>query len=126
MLPTVVPNGRIELAIRPAYRLGQPAVVQATAIVTSGTITGPTAAHVYASGIGEGGRPSEVLVRTLSVTPASVPAGQRRTFALTWDGRDEHGVLVPSDAYVLIVEFRADDGGSARTARATATLQLND
>jgi hypothetical protein len=97
-----------------------------TISVTRGSISGPVAAYVYASGIGEGGRPSEVQVRSLATSGVTVAAGQRRTTTLSWDGRDDRGMIVPSDAYVIIVEVSVEDGGAARTVRAAATLQLND
>ena len=97
-----------------------------TITATRGSISGPVAAYIYASGIGEGGRPSEVQVRALATSRATIAAGQRRTSTLSWDGRDDHGAVVPSDAYVLVVEVVVDDGGTARTVRAAATLQLSD
>ena len=100
--------------------------IPVTISATRGSISGPVAAYVYASGIGEGGRPSEVQVRSLATSRATVVAGQGRTTTLSWDGRDDHSVVVPSDAYVLVVEVVVDDGGATRTVRAAATLQLND
>jgi len=126
VLTTTLPSGLVEIAIVPAYRVGSVVTVPVTITATRGSISGPVAAHIYASGIGEGGRPSEVQVRALATSSATVAAGQRRTTTLSWDGRDDHSVVVPSDAYVLIVEVVVDDGGGPRTVRAAATLQLSD
>lgn len=125
-MPTELPNGRVEIAIRPSYVLGAGTQVSVTIVATQGTITGPMDARVMASGINEGGSPSEVLVRRLETKPETVKAGGRATATLTWNGEDEFGVRVPADAYVLLVEVESDDGSSTRTIRAAATLQMND
>ncbi len=58
--------------------------------------------------------------------PVTASAGQRATTFVTWDGTDQFRMRVPADAYVLLLEFESNDGGSTRTVRATATLQMND
>ena len=126
VVPTDLPNGRVEIALRPSYVLGAGTEVNVTIVATRGTITGPTEARVMASGINEGGLPAEVLVRRLDAKAETVRAGGRATAILTWNGEDEFGVRVPADAYVLLVEFEADDGTSTHTVRAAATLQMND
>ena len=126
VVPTVLPNGRVELAIQSRYRLGEPVRIDVAIVATRGTITGPTQARVMASGINEGGAPAEVLVRHLDATAATSTADQRATTIVTWNGQDELGVRVPADAYVLLLEFESKDGGITRTLRATATLQMND
>lgn len=126
VVPTELPNGRVEIALQPTYLLGAPTRVDVAIVATSGTITGPTEARVMASGINEGGSPAEVLVRRLDVNTTTASAGRRATTFVTWDGEDEFGVRVPADAYVLLLEFESNDGGSTRTVLATATLQMND
>jgi hypothetical protein len=126
VVPTELPNGRVEIALRPSYVLGAGTRVDVTVVTTRGTITGPTDARVMASGINEGSSPAEVLVRRLDLTSATIRAGQRATATLTWDGKDEFGVRVPADAYVLLLDFESTDEGSSRTVRAAATLQMND
>jgi hypothetical protein len=126
VVPTELPNGRIEIALRPTYVLGAGTRVDVTIIATRGSITGPTLARVMASGINEGGSPAEVLVRRLDAPVATIDAGKRATATLTWNGEDEFGMRVPADAYVLLLEFESHDGESTRTVRATATLQMND
>jgi hypothetical protein len=126
VVPTELSNGRIEIALRPSYVLGAPFRIDVAMVATRGTITGPMEARVMASGINEGGSPSEVLVRRLDATAVTATAGRRVTTSVTWDGEGELGVRVPADAYVLLLEFESHDGGSTRTVRATATLQMND
>lgn len=126
VVPTELPNGRVEIAIRPSYVLGAPTQVSVTIVATKGTITGPTDARVMASGINEGGSPAEVLVRRLDANSETVTAGGRATATLTWNGEDQFGVRVPADAYVLLVDFESNDGASTHTVRAAATLQMND
>jgi hypothetical protein len=126
VLPTELPNGRVELALQPSYILGAPMRVYVAIVATSGTITGPTDARVMASGINEGGSPAEILVRRLDAHTATASAGRPATTSVTWDGEDEFGVRVPAEAYVLLLEFESKDGESTRTIRATATLQMND
>jgi len=57
VVPTVLPNGGVEIALRPSYSLSQPTRIDVAIVATRGTITGPTAARVMASGINEGGAP---------------------------------------------------------------------
>lgn len=91
VVPTTLPNGRVEISIVYAYTLGQTSKIPILIRTTRGTITGPVAARVVATGMGERGVPSEVLVRTLPIESAVVVAGQSRTTTVSWDGRDEKG-----------------------------------
>jgi hypothetical protein len=126
VVPTELPNGRVEIGLRPHYVLGAGTRIDVTIVVTRGTITGPLDARIMASGINEGSAPAEVLVRQLDATPATITAGRRATSTVTWNGEDQFGTRVPADAYVLLLEFESNDGGSTRTVRAAATLQMND
>ncbi len=126
VVPTELPNGRIELALQPRYTLGSVTRVDVAIVVTRGTISGPTEARVLASGIGGDGRPSEVLVKRIATSPVAATVGRRATTTVLWDGTDEFGARVPADAYVLLLEFASDDGTGARTVRAATTLQMND
>lgn len=121
VVPTVLPNGRVEITLRPSYSLGQPTRIEVAIVATRGTITGPMEARVMASGIS-----AEVLVRRLDATAATATADRRATTFVTWNGQDQFGVRVPADAYVLLLEFESKDGASTRTVRATATLHMND
>lgn len=125
VVPTTLPNGRVEITISYAYTIGQPSKIPMLIRTTRGTITGPLAARVVATGMGERGVPSEVLVRTLPIESAVVVVGQSRTTTVSWDGRDEKGELVPGDAYVLVIEFQSDTGGQVSKVNANATMQWN-
>lgn len=124
VIPTDLPNGRVEVTIQPSYALGSTVTVPVAIVATRGSIAGPVTARVMASGINEAGAPAEVLVRELATTPVTVTAGSRRSVTLTWDTRDAKGVIVPADAYSLVIEVRSDDGGASRVVTAGATLEL--
>jgi hypothetical protein len=126
VVPTEVPNGRVEILLRPSYTLSATTRVDVAVVVARGAITGPVEARVMASGINEGSAPAEVLVRRLAVTPVTISAGQRATASVVWDGHDEKGVRVPADAYVLVFEFESIDRDATRRVTAAATLQMND
>jgi len=125
VIPTDLPNGRIDITISPSYALGAVATIPVAISVTRGSVTGPLTARIMASGISQGGGvPAEVLVRELLVTPATVAANSRASTTLTWDTRDANGSLVPVDAYTLLVDVRSNDGGTSRTVTASATLDV--
>ncbi|MHB8631657.1 MAG: hypothetical protein ACYC9W_06995 [Candidatus Limnocylindria bacterium] len=121
VIPTQLPNGRVEITIATSYARGAVATIPVAIVATRGTIVGPIAARVLASGIGT---PAEVLVRELAVAPITVVAAARGSTTLSWDTRDANGVIVPADAYSLVLEIRTEDGGPPRTVAATVTLEL--
>ena len=123
VIPTVLPNGRIEVVVRTMYTVGTSATIPLRIVATRGSITGPVAARILASGIGGGTQPSEVLVSTLAVAPVSATAGQTLSTTVAWDGRDAKGALVPLDDYSLVMDFAIKDGTVTTTATAGATLQ---
>ena len=124
VIPTTLGvNGRVEVTVRTRYVIGVSSTIPVRIIATRGTITGPITARILASGIGERGSVSEVVVTTLAVTPALVNAGQSLSTAVTWDGRDAKGELVPADAYSLRMDFRLEDGTAITNATAGVTLQ---
>jgi hypothetical protein len=122
-VPTELPNGRVEITVSASYPLGTALSIPVALVATRGTLSGPLTARVLASGINEGGRPAEVLVRELAVTPVSVSAG-RQLVSLSWDTRDERGAIVSPDAYTLVLTVRVEDGGTAAVRSAAATLEL--
>ena len=65
-----------------------------------------------------------IMVYSLNNVDVTVTPGQPRTDRVSWDGRDTKGAPVPSDAYVIVLEFRFADGTSNGTASAAATVQL--
>jgi hypothetical protein len=125
VIPTDLPNGRVEITISPTYALGAVATIPVAISVTRGSVTGPLTARIMASGISEGGGvPAEVLVRELSVKPSTVGAARTASTTVIWDTRDANGAIVPADAYTLLLEVRSDDGGSSHTVTASATLDV--
>lgn len=123
VIPTALANGRVDVTIRTSFVIGSSAMIPIRITATRGTITGPLAARILASGIGERGSVSEALVVTLVVTAVTVRAGQTLSTAVIWDGRDAKGQLVPADAYSLRMDFRLEDGTVITNATAGATLQ---
>jgi len=123
VIPTVLPNGRIEVVVRTMYTVGTSATIPLRIVTIRGSITGPVAARILASGIGGGTQPSEVLVSTLAVAPVTASAGQTLSTTVAWDGRDATGALVPLDDYSLVMDFTVKDGSVTTTASAGATLQ---
>ena len=124
VIPTELPNGRVEITVAASYAIGTPITIPIAIVATRGTIAGPLKARVMASGINEAGFPAEVLVRDLAVTPQTATAGTRRTTTLTWDTRDAKGVIVPADAYSLVIEFQSDEVAASRPVMTGATLEL--
>ncbi len=122
-VPTNLANGRVEITIADSYAIGVVASIPITISATRGTIRGPIAARVVANGMGGRGVPSEVTVRRLKVAPVTASAGGRQATAVTWDGRDEQGIVVPGDAYVLILDMETTDGTGIHVASASVTLQ---
>ena len=125
VIPTVLPNGRVEVTIRTGYVIGTTATIPVVVSAIRGVVTGPVSARIVASGIGERGRPSELLVTTLGVRSVSAKAGQTMSTSVAWDGRDYKNELVTADAYSLLMDFRLEDGTVTTTATAGATLQWN-
>ena len=124
VIPTTLGvTGRVEITVRTRYVIGASSTIPVRIIATRGTITGPIAARILASGIGERGAVSEVVVTTLVVAPVLVNAGQSRSTAVVWDGRDAKGKLVPADAYALVMDFRLAEGTTITNATAGATIQ---
>ena len=123
VIPTPLANGRVDVTIRTSFVIGSSAMIPIRVSASRGTITGPIAARILASGINERGSVSEVPVATLAVAPLTVKAGQTLSTAVSWDGRDAKGQLVPADAYSLRMDFRLEDGAVITIATAGATLQ---
>lgn len=124
VIPTQLPNGRVEVTIASSYPLGRTMTVPISIEVTRGTATGPLNPRIVASGINGAHTSAEVLVRELSATPITVTAGGKRSTSVSWDTHDGKGALVPADAYSLVFEVRSDDGGVTRTITAGATLEV--
>ena len=115
VLPTTVPNGKVEVIVKSTYTVGE--VVRATVrlIPETGSLRGPLDPYIQASGFH-----GTATVKHLSVDPVSVSAGAAEA-AVSWDLRDDTGKAVGSDDYSLVFNVIDDSG---RTTSVGATLQV--
>lgn len=115
VIPTLVPNGRVEVVVKSTYSVGSTVRATIRLIPTSGTLRGPLNPFIQASGFH-----GTATVRHLSIDPVSVNAGSADV-ALAWDMRDDSGQAVGSDDYSLVFTV-VDDAG--RVSTVGATLQV--
>jgi hypothetical protein len=115
VIPTTVPNGKVEVIVKPTYIVGE--TIRATIRLSpaTGTLRGPLEPFIQASGFH-----GTATVRHLAVDPISVSAGAADVVVL-WDMRDDSGTAVGSDDYSLVFNV-IDDAG--RTTTVGATLQV--
>jgi hypothetical protein len=115
VIPTNVPNGKVDVIVKPTYTAGE--TIRATIRLSpaSGTLRGPLDPFVQASGFH-----GTATVKHLAIDPISVTAGSADV-AVVWDMRDDTGTAVGSDDYSLVFDV-TDDAG--RTTRVGATLQV--
>lgn len=115
VIPTTVPNGKVDVVVKATYVVGEPirAIIRLTP--TTGTLRGPLDPFVQASGFH-----GTATVRHLAVDPISVSAGSGEV-AVLWDMRDDAGTAVGGDDYSLVFSV-IDDAG--RTTPVGATLQV--
>jgi hypothetical protein len=115
VIPTTVPNGKVEVVVKPTYTVGQPVRATIRLIPRTGTLRGPLDPFIQASGFH-----GTATVRHLAVDPVSVTAGSIEV-AIVWDMRDDSGQVVGGDDYSLVFSV-IDDAG--RTTPVGATLQV--
>jgi len=115
VIPTTVPNGKVEVVLKAAYTVGQPVRATIRLSPRTGTLRGPLDPFIQASGFH-----GTATVRHLAVNPVSVTAGSADV-AVVWDMRDDSGTAVGSDDYSLVFSV-IDDAG--RTTPVGATLQV--
>ena len=115
VIPTTVPNGKVDVIVKPTYTVGQ--AIRATIRLSpaTGTLRGPLEPFIQASGFH-----GTATVRHLDIAPVSVAAGSADV-AVLWDMRDDGGTAVGSDDYSLVFNV-IDDAG--RTTTVGATLQV--
>jgi hypothetical protein len=115
VIPTTVPNGKVEVVVKSGYGVGE--TIRATIRLrpATGTLRGPLDPLIQASGFH-----GTATVRHLSVDPISVNAGSGEVI-VQWDMRDDTGAAVGSDDYSLVFNV-VDDSG--RTTTVGATLQV--
>jgi hypothetical protein len=116
LVPTTVPNGRVEVALRRGYAVGETVRATIRLLPTSGTLRGPLDPFIQASGFH-----GTATVRHLSVNPVTEHAGGVAIIDFEWDMRDDAGKTVGSDDYSLVFDVIDDVG---RTTTIGATLQV--
>ena len=117
VLPMTVANGRVEAMFARSYPLGQPVRVTIRLLPTSGTLRGPLAPLIQASGFAR-----TAIVRRLSAPPATATAGSSARVDILWDTQDETGTPVVDDDYSLVFEVE-DDQGHRTTLGVTIALR---
>ncbi len=115
VIPTTVPNGKVDVVVKPTYTVGETIRATIRLSPTTGTLRGPLDPFIQASGFH-----GTATVKHLVVDPISVSAGSAEVVVM-WDMHDDAGTVVGSDDYSLV--FRVvDDAG--RTTTVGATLQV--
>jgi hypothetical protein len=117
ILPTIVPNGRVEVQVRRSYPLGRPVRATVRLLPTTGALRGPLDPFVQASGFH-----GTATVRRLEVVPASAIPGAPAAAEVVWDAKDAAGVAVADDDYSLVFTVE-DDQGRRTTVGATLVLR---
>jgi hypothetical protein len=115
VIPTTVPNGKVDVIVKSTYTVGETIHATIRLSPTSGMLRGPIDPFVQASGFH-----GTATVRHLSINPISVAAGSADV-AVMWDMRDDDGAAVGSDDYSLVFKVIDD---VARTTTVGATLQV--
>jgi hypothetical protein len=115
VIPTTVPNGKVEVVVKGTYAVSETIKATVRLIPASGSLRGPLDPYIQASGFH-----GTATVRHLSVDPISVYAGSAEA-VVTWDLRDDTGKAVGSDDYSLVFNVTDDSG---RTTTVGATLQV--
>jgi hypothetical protein len=97
-------GGEVRFTVHPRYAPGEPVTLAIDIRAGSQLIRGPLAGRVLASEVATG----EQLVRNLApddLGGTDVAPGKRAHVDVTWDGRDDKGVLVPAQTYTLSLYF---------------------
>jgi hypothetical protein len=115
VIPTTVPNGKVDVVVKPTYTVGETIRATIRLSPTTGSLRGPLDPFIQASGFH-----GTATVRHLAVDPVSVGAGSADVVVL-WDMRDDAGTAVGSDDYSLVFNV-IDNAG--RTTTIGATLQV--
>ncbi len=115
VIPTTVPNGKVDVIVKSTYTAGEPIRATIRLRPTTGTLRGPLDPYVQASGFH-----GTATVRHLAIEPVSATTGSV-DIAVLWDMRDDAGTAVGSDDYSLVFDVIDDSG---RTTTVGATLQI--
>ena len=116
VLPTAVPNGRVEVIVKRSYPVGSVVRMTVRLVPATGTLRGPIDPFIQASGFH-----GTATVKHLAVEPISVFAGSA-TVDVAWDLRDDAGKAVGSDDYSLVFSV-IDDAGRSTNVGATLTVR---
>ena len=115
VIPTTVPNGKVDVVVKPTYTVGETIRATIRLSPTTGSLRGPLDPFIQASGFH-----GTATVRHLDIVPISVTAWSGEV-AVLWDMHDDGGTAVGSDDYSLVFNV-IDDAG--RTTTIGATLQV--
>jgi hypothetical protein len=115
VIPTTVPNGKVEVVVKRAYTVGETVRATVRLVPTTGTLRGPLDLIIQASGFNV-----TATVRHLTVDPVTVSA-RSPDVLVAWDMRDDAGQAVGGDDYSLV--FTVVDN-SGRTSTVGTTLQV--
>jgi hypothetical protein len=118
VIPTSVPNGRVEVIVKRSYRVGETVRATIRLAPANGTLRGPLDPFIQASGFH-----GTATVKRLALAEVSANAGATASVDVAWDMRDDAGAAVGSDDYSLVFEV-VDDVG--RMSKVGATLQVRD
>ena len=116
VLPTVVPNGRVEVVVKRSYPVGSTVRLVVRLVPTTGTLRGPIDPFIQASGFH-----GTATVKHLAVEPITALPGSA-SVAIAWDLRDDAGTSVGSDDYSLVFSV-IDDAGRSTNVGATLTVR---
>jgi hypothetical protein len=116
VVPTTVPNGKVDVIVKATYTVGEPVRATIRMTPTTGTLRGPLDPFVQASGFH-----GTATVRHLAMDPISVSTGSAEV-AVLWDMRDDAGTVVGSDDYSLVFNV-IDDAGRRTTVGATLQVR---
>jgi hypothetical protein len=116
VLPTTVPNGKVEVVVKSTYSVGETIRATIRLIPATGSLRGPLDPYIQASGFH-----GTATVKHLPVDPISVNAGAGEAVVL-WDMHDDSGKAVGADDYSLVFSV-VDDSGRATSVGATLQVR---
>jgi hypothetical protein len=115
VIPTTVPNGKVEVVVKRGYTVGESVRATIRLIPTTGTLRGPLDPIIQASGFH-----ATATVRHLVLDPVTVSA-RSPDVLVVWDMRDDSGQPVGGDDYSLVFNV-IDNAG--HTSTVGTTLQV--
>jgi hypothetical protein len=116
VIPTTVPNGKVEVVVKSTYTVGETIHATIRLRPATGSLRGPLDPFIQASGFH-----GTATVRHLALDPISVTATGADVPVL-WDMRDDSGTTVGGDDYSLVFNV-IDDAGRVTTVGATLQVR---